>query len=327
MPKIRVAVIGLGKMGLLHAGILSSMKDVQLVALCDQKKLLINLAKKVFKEKINVVNNIQALTELNLNAVYITTPIPSHYRIIESIYDNKIAPNIFVEKTLSRHLDESKKICLKANMGNGANMVGYQKRYGVTFNEALKLLKQETIGELQNFKAYAYSSDFVGVPREQAAKIFASRGGVLRDLGSHAISLALWYFGDLQITKEESVNTKQSNGESVVFQAKAGNLEGFVEASWCKEAYRMPEIGLSIEGRKGTLIVNDDKVEIKFNDGSLKRWFRQDLDDRVDFVLWAPEYFREDRHFIDCVLNVKVPNPNFDEAFKVDRIIEEVTTN
>jgi len=34
--KLRVAVIGLGKMGLLHAGILSVLPDVELVALCEK---------------------------------------------------------------------------------------------------------------------------------------------------------------------------------------------------------------------------------------------------------------------------------------------------
>jgi predicted dehydrogenase len=326
VQKIRVAVIGLGKMGLLHAGILASMNDVELVALCDQKKLLIKIAKKVFKERINVVNNIQALSDFDLDAVYVTTPIPTHYRVIESIYSGNIARNVFVEKTLAWHFDEAEKLCLKSKEIQGANMVGYQKRYGITFTKAFALLKEETIGELKNFKAYAYSSDFVGIGKEQAATIFASRGGVLRDLGSHAISLALWYFGNMQIIKtQENSDNEQKNGETIGFRSKAGNLEGFIEASWCKEGYRMPETGVNIEGSEGRLLVNDDKIEVQLKNGALKRWYRQDLDDNVDFVLWSPEYFREDRHFVKCVLDGQVPSPDFIEALKVDQIIAEVT--
>jgi predicted dehydrogenase len=328
MKKLRVAVIGLGKMGLLHAGLLGSMNDVELVALCDQKKLLLRIAKKVFKEKITVVNNIQALANLNLDAVYVTTPIPTHYRVIDSIYDGNIARNIFVEKTLSWHADESNKLCQKAKESNGANMVGYQKRYSVTFVKAFKLLKDQAIGDLTNFKAYAYSSDFLGVKREDAFKIFASRGGVLRDLGSHAISLALWYFGDLRsVVPDDKSDAGPNYGETVSFQSKAGNLEGSIEASWCKEGYRMPEIGVLIEGDKGNLIVNDDKVFVKFKNGSSQELFRQDLDDSVNFVLWSPEYYREDRNFVECALNGYIPNPNFFEGAKVDQIIESVTRN
>ncbi len=326
MQKLRVAVVGLGKMGLLHAAILSSMSDVQLVALCDQKKILTKLAKKVFNQEISVVNNIQALSNLNLDAVYVTTPIPTHYRVIESIFDEKIAQNVFVEKTLSCDIEDGKKLCLKAKQSNGVNMVGYQKRYSVTFLKAFSLLKEEAIGELKSFKAYAYSSDFVGLKKEAAAKIFASRGGVLRDLGSHAISLAFWYFGNLRIIPEQYNNTTGLiSGETIGFHSKVGNLEGFIESSWCKEGYRMPETGVNIEGTRGTLLVNDDKVEVKFNSGDLKRWFRQDLADIVNFVLWSPEYYREDQNFVQCLLDGRLPDSDFLEAFRIDEIIAKVT--
>ena len=69
MESIRIAVIGLGKMGLLHTGILSSMNNVELVALCEQKKLMIQLAKRVLDKKIKVVNTINALADFDLDAI------------------------------------------------------------------------------------------------------------------------------------------------------------------------------------------------------------------------------------------------------------------
>jgi predicted dehydrogenase len=106
---------------------------------------------------------------------------------------------------------------------------------------------------------------------------------------------------------------------------EANDLGGYIEASWVKEGYRMPETGLIVEGSEGVLLVNDDKVEVRFTNGSLNRWYRQDLNDTVDFVLWTPEYYRENYHFIKCVANGEQPNPDFLEASKVDRIIEQVT--
>ncbi len=312
-------------MGLLHAGILGSMKDVQLVALCDQKKFLTKIAKKVFKDNVSIVNSIQGLSELNLDAVYVTTPIPTHCSLIESIYEGKIAQHIFVEKTLTWRDGEAETILRKAKQTAGTNMVGYQKRYSITFRKADSLLKEEAIGTLTGFKAYSYSSDFIETKPEDAAKIFSCRGGVLRDLGSHAISLALWYFGEIQIVSEATASKRESSyGEKVGFSVKTGDIEGEIEASWCKEGYRLPETGLNITGSKGALLVNDDRVEIKYNNGTSKKWFRQDLADTVDFVLWAPEYYREDRHFVNCALNGKRSNPDFDEASKVDKIIKQI---
>ena len=47
MKLLRVAVVGLGKMGLLHASILNMMPNVEVVALCDKSSLLLKIVKKL----------------------------------------------------------------------------------------------------------------------------------------------------------------------------------------------------------------------------------------------------------------------------------------
>ena len=82
--KLRVAVVGLGKMGLLHASLLNTLPDTQIVALCDKSTLMNIVFKKVFSKKdIAVVNDLEKLSGMDLDAVYVTTPISSHYPIIK----------------------------------------------------------------------------------------------------------------------------------------------------------------------------------------------------------------------------------------------------
>jgi predicted dehydrogenase len=100
---LRVAIIGLGKMGLVHAGILNVLPDVELVALCEKSGLIRRFAKKVFKE-LEVVDDLEKLAGLNLGAIYVTTPIPSHYHVAKAIFENEISDNLFVEKTLAQTL-------------------------------------------------------------------------------------------------------------------------------------------------------------------------------------------------------------------------------
>ena len=47
---LRVAVIGLGKMGLLHASILNTLPNVELTALCDKSVFVRKFCKRVFEE-------------------------------------------------------------------------------------------------------------------------------------------------------------------------------------------------------------------------------------------------------------------------------------
>lgn len=86
----------------------------------------------------------------------------------------------------------------------------------------------------------------------------------------------------------------------------------------------MPEIGLSITGSKGTLKVNDDRVDLKLNDGETSTWHRHDLGDNVAFWLGEAEYFREDQHFVNSVLEGKFAQPDFCTASKVERVIDQV---
>jgi hypothetical protein len=72
------------------------------------------------------------------------------------------------------------------------------------------------------------------------------------------------------------------------------------------------------------LFVDDDKVEVKLADGTAQKWYRHDLNDNVDFLLGAPEFYREDSHFIKCVMEKKRATSDFLAASKVDRIIDRV---
>ena len=139
MNHLSVAVVGLGKMGLVHASILNSMTNVEVVGICDKSHLLLKLAKKLFK-KVQAVDKVEKFVNLDLNSVYVTTPIPSHYPIIKTLLSNRIAKNIFVEKTLTTDSFKSKELCELVQNFEGINMVGYMKRYAVTFAKAKEIL-------------------------------------------------------------------------------------------------------------------------------------------------------------------------------------------
>jgi len=322
VESLKVAVVGLGKMGLLHASILNVLPNVQLTALCDKSGMMRKFLKKVFRGVL-LVDDVEKLCDLDLDAVYVTTPIPSHFPVARTLYLEKVARNLFVEKTLASSYDEAKELCELARRFGGVNMVGYLRRFAVTFGKAKDLLVQGAVGELVSFKAYAYSSDFYGV--NESSRASASRGGVLRDLGCHTVDLAMWFFGDFEVDSAKLVSPSDSQSEdSACFSVrKSDGLRGEFDISWCMRNYRMPEVGLSISGSKGIIEVNDDKVELRLN-GESSVWFRHDLCDSVVFWLGGPEYFREDDYFVKSVMENRVAEPDFFAGSKVDQVIDQV---
>jgi predicted dehydrogenase len=321
--KIRIGVVGLGKMGIMHACLLNVLPNVEVAALCDKSRLMRTLAKHAFRGA-TVTDSIDKFSRLNLDAVYVLTPIPSHYPIIKEIYSKNLARHVFVEKTLTSKYSHSEELAKLSEEGDGVNMVGYMKRFGVTFIKVKALLEQQSIGEIDSFDAYAFSSDFAYAP--EGSTISKARGGVIEDLGSHVVDLAFWLFSDLKVTyaKVNSRITVDSLDDVTFGVSGADGVQGQFEVSWRKMGYRMPEFGLTIRGEKGTLTANDDEVHLKLNDGQSIRWYRHDMNDNVGYFLGGSEYWREDKHFVDSILAEQKALSNFKGTLSVDFLLEQV---
>jgi predicted dehydrogenase len=311
----------MGKMGLLHASIVNTLPGVRLLAMYDKNSTMVRFAKKTFTE-ICVTDNLEKFSDFHLDAVYVTTPIPTHFSIVKAIYSRGIAKNLFVEKTLASSHEQAAQLCQEAKAAGGVTMVGYMSRFSPTFKKAKALLQEEVIGKLISFKAYAYASDFVGVK----GKPLPVKGGATRDLGAHIIDLSLWFFGDLAVELSKLEPSAQEDNESgAYFRVRGSNgLAGEFDISWCKEGYRLPEFGLIISGSKGAITVNTDIVKLGKRGADLLTWHRHDLNVDVPFFLGAPEYFREDEHFVRSILESSIADPDFNTASKVDFFVEQV---
>lgn len=320
MGPLKVAVVGLGKMGLLHTSLLNIIPNLKLVALCDQSRIMRKLAERTLKGAL-ITDKLNDLINLDLDAVYVTTPIPSHYAILKEIYTQKIAPNVFVEKTLSSSNSQSEELCRLANNSKGQNMVGYMKRFSITFRKAKELLDACALGTVLSFDAYAYSSDFFGATRKSVS---GSRGGVLEDLGSHVCDLSFWLFEDM-LSSIKVTSSTDPWSDSVQFEvAGSKDFVGKFDISWIMEDYRMPEFGLVIRGTDGIIKVDDSELVFDRDGAETKTWHRQDLDDSVTFFLGGSEYFRENDHFVKSILLNEPLESNFESAKKVDFLLEQV---
>jgi predicted dehydrogenase len=321
---LRIGVVGLGKMGWLHASLLSVLPNARLVALCEKSGVTRKIAKKVFR-LTPVVKEIDDFSDFDLDVVYVTTSTGSHFDVAKKVYEQNLARHVFVEKPLTSAFSKSRELCELAELRKGVNMVGYLRRFMVTFIKAKELLMQGVIGEPLSFSLGAYSSDFHGFNGD--SKFSAARGGVLTDLGCYAVDIAMWFFGLIQLdsAKIDSVNGFGSE-DVACFSVydKSESLRGEVVASWCNESYRMPEVILSIVGSKGAIEVNDYKASLSLKDGVKSVWYRHDLDDHVKFWLGAPEYYTEDAYFINCAVNSSLAEPSFKTASNVDAFVETI---
>jgi predicted dehydrogenase len=309
----------MGKMGLLHSGILNVVPGVDFVAACEP----VNLTRRILKKalpKITIVESIANLSNFHLDALFITTPTRSHYAVAKEALELGVAKNLFIEKPLSNSYSQSED--LSRLIGSNVGMVGYVRRYMVTFMKAKELLDSGTIGQPNSFLLNMHSSDFYGI---KGATAPIARGGVLKDLGCYAIDLILWYFGSCPV---ESAVAESLTGpgavDKVAFSVFGNDVpDGKVSVSWCDEGYRMPEVEFLIYGSKGSIVANDDYVRIETKQET-STLYRLNLDDLTAFWLGSPEYYREDEQFIKGITENSSCEPSFHTAAQVERVIEDI---
>ena len=319
---LRVGVVGMGKMGLLHSGILNVLPGVELAGVCEPASLTRRILKKALRKTL-VVEKVGDFAKLDLDALFITTPTRTHYEVVKEALENGLSRNLFVEKPLSGSYAESKELAGLIS-DRGVGMVGYVRRFMVTFLKAKELLDEGVIGDPLSFSVNMNSSDFFGI-KDPAVSI--ARGGVLKDLGCYAIDLILWYFGACQIN---SATTESVTGPGAVDLARFSVRgdgpvpPGNVFVCWCAEGYRMPEVAFSITGSKGSLLANDDYVKLNVG-GQSSTFYRLNLgDSNVGFSLGSPEYYREDDCFAQAITRKLIAEPSFGSAAKVEFAIEQI---
>ena len=325
MEKIRVGIIGMGKMGLLHSAILNSLDHSKVVAFADTEKMVTNLLRDV--SDASVYNDYKKMIENEkIDVVYITTPVKSHIPIATFCAQNNI--HFFVEKHLGITIGECKMLCDVINENRVFSMIGYYLRYAETFSKVKQLLEENTLGEIKEVNSSVFQSQSLSKPSGWRFNKKISGGGVLIDLGSHLIDLLSWYFGKIKSVQgktESHYNQEVEDTAQATLKFENG-LNCKFDASWNVENYRLQETTIEIKGIQKMITVNEDFYKItdyKTPENSTIT-YRQEMYTGVPIDIGGPEYTREDNDFINCIRNKKQPMLNVFSAMQTQNVIDSI---
>lgn len=327
---MRVGVIGLGKMGLLHAGIINSVQDANVTAVCEKEPFFVAAAKALLPKRIGIYRDYQEMVaEEQLDAVFVTTPISTHASIVSDLIKSSMGLSIFVEKPLAASYEQARATCDAAGRSRGVHTVGFQKRFSPVFGKARDFIEQKIIGEPILFKAYCFSSDVLR--RGSAWRFENSSGGVLLDLAPHLLDLLIWFFGEPNVIfaiKKHVYSSEVDDYVHAVMSYESG-LHGSIDACWSISNFRLPEILVEIYGKNGMLAVTDDYVSFRPGKetgqiGGGQIFYRQSFNTKVPFLLTDPEYTLEDAAFVDAVRNRRMPELSFVQATRVNAVIDKI---
>ena len=172
MKPIRVAVVGVGHLGSIHARIYSQLQEAQLVAVCD-----------TFPERASSVAGplgcraIGDFRELlgQVDAVSIAVPTQAHFEIAKEFLARGV--HTLVEKPLTPTVPEADRLLSLCRRSRAVLQVGHVERFNVALRRVQDSLKNPRFIEVHRLAPFQ--------PR-------GTEVGVVLDLMIHDLDLLLW---------------------------------------------------------------------------------------------------------------------------------------
>lgn len=330
---VRLAVVGLGKMGLSHLAVINAHPHVKVEAVCESSAYILEVLKKYVG--VRTYTDLDSmLREVDLDAVIIATPSSLHTRMVGAALDKGL--HVFCEKPLcldSRYGEELTRVA----KGKGVvNQVGYHNRFVGAFQEVKRLLDAKAIGEVTHVLAEAYGP-VVLKPRGSTWRTHSSEGGgCLYDYAAHPLNLVNWYFGAPQgvggsiLRRIFSKDTDDGVFGSLYF---ADGKSAQISVNWSDESYRKMTTTITIWGMAGRIYADRQECRVYLRDGARAPagyqpgWnvrYTTDLTEPVWFYVRGEEYSAQLDYFVRCVEEKRAAeNVNsFASALTTDKVIE-----
>jgi len=335
MKKIRIGIIGMGRMGITHFSIINSHPEVEIIAVADTSKITLDLLKK-YLPGLLVFKDYRELMEIaNPDAILVCTPPNLHFDVSTLAFQNNI--HVFVEKPFTGDVNQAYSLMKMFESKNLITQVGYVNRFNDVFITVKKYVESGLIGEVIRFKSEMFSATVVKKEQSESWRSFKGNGsGAVYEIASHAIDLVDYIIGKPHKIVGTSMNQFLSRDvEDIVsstFIYKNG-CSGTIYVNWCDTSYRKPSNKLELFGVKGKILADQHGIKIFLNeDDSVseykKGWnavYITDIFTPVPFYVRGYEFTRQLYHFANSILGKEKGDVcTFTDGYNVQYIMSQL---
>ena len=330
-PSTKMAVVGLGKMGLSHMAIVNAHPDVELAAVCDSSNYVLAVLEKY--TGVRTFSDYDALLrDVDLDAVVIATPSRTHAQMVRAALEREL--NVFCEKPFTLSVTDADELSAVARQKGLVTQVGYHNRFVGAFAEVKKLLSAGAIGDVTHGAGEAYGP----VVLRQKGGTWRSRkeegGGALYDYAAHPLNLLNWYFGQpvgVGGTVLNSIFSREIDDEVHSTLYYRDGKSARISVNWSDESYRKMTTRITIWGTAGRIFADRQEVQVYLRDtatvpdGYEPGWnvrYTTELTEPVGFYLRGEEYSAQIEHFVKRVREGGAEGLNaFESAAETDHVI------
>lgn len=325
MPKgvTRFGLIGAGAIAQVnHLPALARMKDVEIVAVCDDDLEKARVVAQRFKIP-HVLSDYEKLLRLpEVEAVIISTP--NHLHAPMSLAALDYGKHVLCEKPPARTAAEAEMMAEAAKRSGKTLMYAMNNRFRAEAQLLRRFIERRELGDIFYAKTgwLRYRTERGG-PEWYTNKRSAG-GGVLMDLGVQMLDLSLWLLGNpkvVSVTATKYVRDPRQDVEdtlaAMLLLESGASL--MLEVSWAlllekNFAY------LNVYGTEGAALLHPFRIHKEVS-GRLK-----DVTPSLDGGknLYKQSYEAELDHFLRCITHGERPQAAPEEGLLVMRVIDAI---
>ena len=328
IKKLRVGVIGCGRISVMHLVPAKVLSQAELVACCDIKKdradeTAAKYGVKAYYDYAEMIN------EEKLDAVHVC--LPHYLHVPVAIYAMRRGVNVLSEKPMAINVADAEKAVETAKETGALYGVIFQCRY----NNSAKLVKRAVesgkLGKIISASSvltwtrsddYYAESDWKGTWDKEG-------GGVVIDQAIHSIDLVRWIVN----SGVKSVSCSMANrGHKIVkVEDSAEGLitfeNGIKYGFYCMNNYGCDEpITIKLYCENGKVEFNYDDAYIRYNDGTTEEAHQSDNDIEYEGGkdYWGFQHIRQIEQFYNACLREEPLEISGEDALKTQKLICEI---
>ncbi|MDF1488056.1 Gfo/Idh/MocA family protein [Tessaracoccus caeni] len=300
-PPTAVALLGIGRIGIMHARILVAHPRVERLILADvDEARATQAAAELGCESATVDQVLDPTNALGLSGLIIATGTSTHADLLVRASQTGVAT--YCEKPIALTLEDAERASRALEDAKLPHHIGFQRRFDDGYNRAKKLLDSGELGELRRFHALTCDQF------PPADEFIPGSGGIFLDCNVHDFDILRWVTGRevVEVYATGSARGSKVYEESNDFSDAVAILTfddgtvGSVHSS--RFNGQGHEVRLDLMGTKGAANVGlDNKVPFRSVEDDVafppdEPWY--------DFIeRFRPCYERELDHFLTSTMN------------------------
>jgi len=303
--KIKVGIIGAGRMAYWHLRGYKKIKGVEIVGIAGKTQSHISDLQRKFSISNGYTDHREMLEKERPDAVNVTTPTYTHSSIvIESL---GAGCHVLCEKPMAMNLEEADNMIAAERRSGKILMVGFSQRFYKEFVHMKEIIDQGKLGTIK----IAWFRRGINMPPQKWYSDKEKSSGVTGELAIHGIDWLRWIINSpvVQVSAELTEHERYPGIDDNVWMLLtfANGALGVVGASY---TFPFLKRDIGVIGDKMALTIERSKVVMEpYGDHSLARLAMKFVQYSfiVPYWLYYNPFEKELKHFINCIQTGAAP--------------------